>query len=999
MGLPRDESQQTAELRQAFLRHLPRRVETLRKKLLRLTRGAWDINALTLMISEVGALAGASGRYGMVGTSESLHRLELMLVPLKQSMALPDAATRAQIEQLAAEIGEAPEAPVRRVAAVTDLVRMPSEVPGGYPAFLPLPADFWMRFDDQERSPLQAGSPGISAEPPSVAALPVPDSLSIQLTEAFELAIDLGEPASEPPEDFGDLSIPLPPDPPQIHRSAATSPGAADIRSTSQSELSAVPVYPDRAAVASRSEVPELAWPTAAAAAMATTMPPPSPFVVPPAPYVPPPAPPPLTLSAVPEVPPPRVSELAPVPAESGPRRLYWLGAPSAAARDIALRLKDAGIVVEGCRDLAALTMLVQRQPPDAVLIDAAHQAELESVAGLLQRERLRHQVRIALLAFGDDADLAAKVKAMRSGVDLLLPALLDAGEASRRLVEHFDLGSGAGFRVMIVEDDRSQALFAESVLRKAGVETLAVTEPLQTLEQLARFKPDLILMDLYMPEISGMELTAIIRERDEFIATPIVFLSGEQDPDKHFEALSAGGDDFLSKPIRPKHLISAVTNRARRARAMRQRQVASGDTRDPLSGLHERAHVIDVLAQILAEDERPTGALLFIELDGVAELRAEHGLARLEGMLAEVGAQLAARLQPGELAARYGDAALIVLLRRVTADAELLARQFRAQVQVSRYQLGNRSVGVSLSIGICPWLPQLQDPASLLSAAERAMSEARARALDHIAVFAPQNALQGLTEEEQIAQSLEEGLKRDTLQLLFQPIVSLTADGEEHYELMPRLRLDGGDPVSARQLTEVAQQRGLLRDIDRWLLQRALATVDERRRVGRVLHLYVRQSAASLEDHERVDWLAQQLKMRGLKPQCLTLEFNLYDVQRSLKQALGLWPKLRQLGVRLAMDEFESSLTGLQLISALPVDFIKLAPKYTRAPGLTELKGELKALLTAAHDSGRQVIAPMVENAQAAASLLAAGVDHIQGNFIQQPGSELGFDFSQSVF
>jgi EAL domain-containing protein (putative c-di-GMP-specific phosphodiesterase class I) len=121
--------------------------------------------------------------------------------------------------------------------------------------------------------------------------------------------------------------------------------------------------------------------------------------------------------------------------------------------------------------------------------------------------------------------------------------------------------------------------------------------------------------------------------------------------------------------------------------------------------------------------------------------------------------------------------------------------------------------------------------------------------------------------------------------------------------------------------------------------------------------------------------------------------------VQRALKQALGLWPKLRQLGVRLAMDEFESSLTGLQLISALPVDFIKLAPKYTRAPGLTELKGELKALLTAAHDSGRQVIAPMVENAQAAALLLAAGVDHIQGNFIQQPGSELGFDFSQSVF
>lgn len=977
MGLPRDESQQTAELRQAFLRHLPRRVETLRKKLLRLTRGAWDINALTLLISEVGALAGASGRYGMVGTSDSLHRLELTLTPLKQSMALPDAAMRAHIEQLAGEIGEAPEAPVRRVAMVADLLRPPPDVAGGFPAFLPLPGDFWRQFDDEARDPLQAGHPAVQTEPPAMAAVAVPvDPLSIQLTEAFELAIDLGTPASEPPEDFGDLSIPLPPDLPQIHRAPPPPVSTPLYEPPPPSELSALSVYPERAAPV-----------------RAVVEPTPAP---PPAPYVPPPAPP-LTLSAVPDVP-ARAAEPAPVPAEAGPRRLYWLGAPSAVARDIAARLKDAGIVVEGCRDVAALTALVQRQSPDAVLIDAAHQTELEAVAGLLQRERVRQQVRIALLAFGDDADLAAKVKAMRSGVDLLLPAALDPTEATRRLVEHFDLGSGAGFRVMIVEDDRSQALFAESVLKKSGVETLAVTEPLHTLEQLARFKPDLILMDLYMPDISGMELTAIIRERDEFIATPIVFLSGEQDPDKHFEALSAGGDDFLSKPIRPKHLISAVTNRARRARAMRQRKTI-GEARDPLSGLHERAHVVDVLAQILAEDERPSGALLFVELDGVAELRAEHGLARLEGMLAELGAQLAARLQPGELAARYGDAALIVLLRRPTADAELLARQFRAQVQSSRYQLGSRPVGVSISIGICPWLPQLQDPASLLGAAERAMSDARARALDHIGVYAPQGALQGLSEEDQIALSLEEGLKRDTLQLLFQPIVSLASDGEEHYELMPRLRLDGGDPVSSRQLAEVAQQRGLLREIDRWLLQRALATIDERRRVGRVLHLYVRQSAASLEDHERVEWLAQQLKMRGLKPRCLTLEFNLYDVQRALKQALGLWPKLRQLGVRLAMDEFESSLTGLQLISALPVDFIKLAPKYTRTPGLTELKGELKALLTAAHDSGRQVIAPMVENAQAAATLLAAGVDHIQGNFIQQPGSELGFDFSQSVF
>ncbi|MCI1711638.1 MAG: response regulator [Chiayiivirga sp.] len=81
-----------------------------------------------------------------------------------------------------------------------------------------------------------------------------------------------------------------------------------------------------------------------------------------------------------------------------------------------------------------------------------------------------------------------------------------------------------------------------------------------------------MVLMDLYMPECDGTEFTALIRERDEFLNTPIVFLSGESDQDKHYEALSVGGDDFLSKPIRPKYLIASVTNRVQRARALRQR-------------------------------------------------------------------------------------------------------------------------------------------------------------------------------------------------------------------------------------------------------------------------------------------------------------------------------------------------------------------------------------------------------------------------------------------
>ena len=79
------------------------------------------------------------------------------------------------------------------------------------------------------------------------------------------------------------------------------------------------------------------------------------------------------------------------------------------------------------------------------------------------------------------------------------------------------------------------------------------MTEPVKVIKSLREFKPDLILMDIYMPEVNGIELTTIIRDHKEFVTIPIVFVSGEQNTDKQLDALSVGGDDFIAKPIRPK--------------------------------------------------------------------------------------------------------------------------------------------------------------------------------------------------------------------------------------------------------------------------------------------------------------------------------------------------------------------------------------------------------------------------------------------------------------
>lgn len=121
-------------------------------------------------------------------------------------------------------------------------------------------------------------------------------------------------------------------------------------------------------------------------------------------------------------------------------------------------------------------------------------------------------------------------------------------------------------YRILIVDDDEMLAKLNQISLKRAGMVTRLVHNPLDTLKYLDDFKPDLILMDIYMPQCSGTELARIIRQQEQYAGIPIVFLSSESDIQEQMAAMEFGGDDFLSKPAAPERLVASVANRAKRA-------------------------------------------------------------------------------------------------------------------------------------------------------------------------------------------------------------------------------------------------------------------------------------------------------------------------------------------------------------------------------------------------------------------------------------------------
>jgi len=175
----------------------------------------------------------------------------------------------------------------------------------------------------------------------------------------------------------------------------------------------------------------------------------------------------------------------------------------------------------------------------------------------------------VPLIFMAGDTDFQSRLRAVRAGGVGYFPAPLDVRSLLGFLDRITSDEPSRPYRVLIIEDDQRLAGFYAEVLQSAGMETAIVTDPTTVTGLLTAFCPDLITCDIYMPGCNGMELAALIRQQEEFVRIPIVFLSTETSLDKQSQALKQGGDDFIIKPVEPANLIAAAQSRARRYRSL----------------------------------------------------------------------------------------------------------------------------------------------------------------------------------------------------------------------------------------------------------------------------------------------------------------------------------------------------------------------------------------------------------------------------------------------
>ncbi len=163
--------------------------------------------------------------------------------------------------------------------------------------------------------------------------------------------------------------------------------------------------------------------------------------------------------------------------------------------------------------------------------------------------------------------DIVARLAAARAGANRYFSKPLDMEKLSQTLGGLTLRSKMHPFRILAIDDDKALLDYYETVLCRAGMEVKILSDPMKTIQALNEFRPDVILLDVYMPDCSGPELAEVIRQDDAWSLTPIIFLSAESDLSRQLSAMNQGGDDFLVKPIQASHLEAAVTARAKRSR------------------------------------------------------------------------------------------------------------------------------------------------------------------------------------------------------------------------------------------------------------------------------------------------------------------------------------------------------------------------------------------------------------------------------------------------
>jgi len=553
----------------------------------------------------------------------------------------------------------------------------------------------------------------------------------------------------------------------------------------------------------------------------------------------------------------------------------------------------------------------------------------------------------------------------------------------------------GPVLEVLVVEDDRPTRLLLERMVRARGHRVAGCDSAEAARELLAKSFFPLIVLDIQLPGMSGLGLSRLLRAHPGGRHYYILAGTGNNRPEDLKEILEAGADDYIAKPYHPGLLDvrlavaeAAVKDIAERRRL--ENDLAFLAEHDPLTKLYNRRRLPTAVGDAVAAARggRP-GALLYIDLDNFKVVNDTLGHDAGDRLLLTVADILRHAVRQDDVLVRFGgDEFVIILPDCAVPDALQIGEKLRANIDSLIFSEGGRSFRIGASIGVSP-IDGTKEPPDVIGVADAACYAAKSGGRNRVELHQESGgALEALVADSNWSARIKDAMDAGTLNIYFQPVVSLAARSVYFHEVLLRLAdREGSGPVHPAAFMSSVRRSGLAARLDRFVIARAVESLCSEPSAC----LSINISGSSFAGCDFTGFVGATLDRCGVAPERIIFELTEDEVIANLRDAKAVMSDLRQRGFRFALDDFGAGTSSLNYLKILPIDMIKVDGSFVRHLDTDPFsQAVVRAVRTLASALQIPVVAEYVETETIYDLLAEMGVDHMQGYLAGVPRTTL---------
>ncbi|MCB1582343.1 MAG: EAL domain-containing protein [Marinicella sp.] len=411
---------------------------------------------------------------------------------------------------------------------------------------------------------------------------------------------------------------------------------------------------------------------------------------------------------------------------------------------------------------------------------------------------------------------------------------------------------------------------------------------------------------------------------------------------------------------------------------------------KDLLTKFFNRSYFHDLLSDALDKaTDKPGDSLLMIGIDDAKRHEKELGIGNLDLFIVSVSEFLEKKLGQDVTYCRYADTTFILKVNTSIEKAEKIAEKLKELFADQIFNAGDTSINCSVSISVTQLTPQSGSVTDVIKVLTDNIDQIMEEGGNEIKVFDP-------AEEEKQARAaskawidrITDGLDKDKFVLHYQPVINISGEEREFYEVLVRLKAEDNQLIYPQQFIPVANKYGFITEIEHWVIKNSLLAI---KKTPNPVMLFVKLSHQTLIDPAFPNWLAQQLKETGVSGDKLAFEVRESELVTHASKMKPIIKAIKATHCLIVVEKFGSGLNSFNILKHFPADILKVDSSFMKDLGSNpENEAKVKDIVDTAHNQGKQVICEFIEDATTMSIMWKMNVNFVQGNFIAEPSANM---------